>query len=57
MWLKVSRTLRGANRFINFQPIVRLVAKLIGPGPNRLRMVKLSHQLGDNTGEDDGRAV
>ena len=33
------------NRFVNVRPLVRLAAKFAGSGPNRLKMVKLSHQL------------
>jgi hypothetical protein len=33
------------NRVIHISPIVRLAAKLVGSGPNRLKMVKLSHEL------------
>lgn len=28
--------------------MVRLVAKLVGTGPNRLKMVKLSHELNND---------
>jgi hypothetical protein len=43
--LNVSRHLQFANRVINVRPVVRLVAKLVGSGPNRLKIVKLSHEL------------
>jgi len=40
-----SAPLLFTNRLINITPVVRLAAKLVGSGPNRLRMVKLSHEL------------
>jgi hypothetical protein len=43
--LNVSRHLQFANRVINVRPMVRLAAKLVGSGPNRLKIVKLSHEL------------
>jgi hypothetical protein len=33
------------NRLFNVKPIVTFAAKLVGSGPYRLRMVKLSHLL------------
>lgn len=33
------------NRVVNVRPIVSLAARLVGSGPNRLKMVKLSHEL------------
>lgn len=33
------------NRVINIRPMVSLAARLVGSGPNRLKMVKLSHEL------------
>jgi hypothetical protein len=43
--LNVSKQLQIANRIINVRPMVRLVAKLVGSGPRRLQIVKLSHEL------------
>ena len=43
--LSPNRYLKRMNRLFNVRPIVTLAAKLIGPGPYRLRMVKLSHLL------------
>jgi len=43
-----STPLIFTNRLINITPVVRLAAKLVGSGPNRLRMVKLSHELRDD---------
>ena len=40
-----TRPLKFTNRVVNIRPLVRLAAKLVGSGPNRLRMVKLSHEL------------
>ena len=31
-----------------FKPLVILAAKFMGPGPRRLRMVKLAHELDDS---------
>lgn len=36
------------NRYINVRPFVSLAAKLVGSGPSRLKMVKLSHQLNND---------
>ena len=49
--MTLIRPLQFTNKLINIRPLVRLAAKLVGTGPNRLRMVKLSHELG----EDDNR--
>jgi len=49
--MTLVRPLHLTNRLVNIRPLVRLAAKLVGSGPNRLRMVKLSHELGDG---DDG---
>jgi len=43
-----TRPLRLTNRVIPIRPLVRLAAKLVGSGPNRLRMVKLFHELGED---------
>jgi hypothetical protein len=43
----LSWPLQLANRVIDIRPLVRLTAQHVGSGPNRLRMVKLSHQLGE----------
>jgi len=34
-------------RLVVVKPLVLLAAKAIGPGPLRLKMVKLAHELGD----------
>jgi hypothetical protein len=41
-----TRRLQYTNRVVPIRPLVRLAARLVGSGPNRLRMVKLSHELG-----------
>jgi hypothetical protein len=43
-----TRPLQYTNRVVPIRPLVRLAAKLVGAGPNRLRMVKLSHELGED---------
>ena len=43
--LTVITPLKLLNRVINVRPIVCLAAKCVGSGPNRLKMVKLSHEL------------
>ena len=43
--MNTSRRLKTVNRFINVRPFVSLAAKMVGSGPTRLKMVKLSHQL------------
>jgi hypothetical protein len=43
-----TRPLQLTNRVVPIRPLVRLAAKLVGSGPNRLRMVKLSHELGED---------
>jgi len=40
-----TRPLRLTNRVVPIRALVRLAARLVGSGPNRLRMVKLSHEL------------
>jgi hypothetical protein len=46
--LNTSRRLKAMNRIINVRPVVSLAAKLVGTGPTRLKMVKLSHQLNND---------
>ena len=45
----MSWSLHAANRVVDIRPLVRLAARFAGPGPNRLKIVKLSHALGDDT--------
>jgi hypothetical protein len=47
-----ARVLRLTSGVVNarpvvFKPFVLLAARVIGPGPLRLKMVKLGHQLDD----------
>jgi hypothetical protein len=46
--MTLTRPLQFTNRVVPIRPLVRLAAKLVGSGPNRLRMVKLSHELGED---------
>ena len=41
------RTLPRTGRRVILRPFVVLAAKCLGPGPLRLQMVKLAHELGD----------
>jgi hypothetical protein len=41
------KTLQQTSRRMIVRPFVVLAAKLLGPGPMRLQMVKLAHELGD----------
>jgi hypothetical protein len=43
--MTLIKPLKFTNRVVNIRPLVRLAAKLVGSGPNRLKMVKLSHEL------------
>ena len=43
--MNFSRHVHLANKIFNVRPMVRLFAKLVGSGPNRLKIVKLSHEL------------
>ena len=46
--LNTSRRLRVMNRFVNVRPFLSMAAKFVGSGPNRLKMVKLSHELNND---------
>jgi hypothetical protein len=46
--LNASNPLKLTNRVINVRPLVRLAARLVGSGPYRLKMVKLSHELNND---------
>ena len=50
--MTLTRPLQFTNKVVPIRPLVRLAARLVGSGPNRLRMVKLSHELGE-----DGRRL
>jgi hypothetical protein len=43
--LITSQAIRITNRLINLTPVVRLAVNFVGSGPERLKMVKLSHEL------------
>jgi hypothetical protein len=43
--MNASAPVKFTSKLINVRPIVRLAARLVGSGPTRLRMVKLSHEL------------
>jgi len=43
--LNFESPLRLVNKLVGVGPVVRLAARLAGPGPNRLKMVRLSHEL------------
>jgi len=44
----VSRmAVQRTSRRLLFKPFVVLAAKCLGPGPLRLQMVRLAHELGD----------
>ena len=45
MEMNTSRRLRTVSRFMKVRPVVSFASKLVGSGPTRLKMVKLSHQL------------
>lgn len=45
----VSRNgLQRTGRKVIFKPVVLLAVRCLGPGPLRLEMVKLAHDLGDS---------
>jgi len=39
------RTLQTAPARVSLKPFVRLAVRVLGPGPQRLRMVKFLHEL------------
>ncbi len=43
--LRVIRKANGTAGSILFRPFVVLAARVLGPGPTRLRLVKLAHNL------------
>jgi hypothetical protein len=45
MEIETSRRLKTVSRFINVRRFVSFASKLVGSGPARLNMVKLSHEL------------
>ncbi|MGH7763744.1 MAG: hypothetical protein ACREOM_04935 [Candidatus Dormibacteraceae bacterium] len=45
--MQARRTLYRTNGSVIVKPLVVLVARVLGPGPLRLKMVKLAHDLSD----------
>ena len=43
--MNASSRFRVMNRVVNVRPIVSFVSKHVGSGPNRLKMVRLWHDL------------
>jgi hypothetical protein len=39
------------NDMVSLRPLVILAIKMMGPGPRRLEMVKLAHDMNDGRGE------
>lgn len=46
--LTASTPLKLMNRVINVRPLVVIAARLVGSGPYRLKMVRLSHELNND---------
>lgn len=46
--MTASTPLKLMNRVVNVRPLVSLAAKLVGSGPSRLKMVRLSHELNND---------
>jgi hypothetical protein len=44
---RVIRKVRDAARIVLVKLLVVLAARVLGPGPTRLRLVKLAHNLGE----------
>ena len=47
MGARVRRLTSEMVRAVVVRPLVLLAARVMGPGPLRLKMVKLAHDLGD----------
>ena len=45
------RALHMTNGLVNVRPFVVLAARVMGPGPIRLKLVKLAHELDGDRGE------
>ena len=43
--MNASSPVRFMNRVVNVRPMVSLVSRFVGAGPNRLKMVRLWHDL------------
>ena len=46
--MRFDSSLKLVNRLVGVGPVVRLAARFVGSGPNRLKMVRLSHELRHN---------
>ena len=46
--MHARRTLYRTNGSVIVKPLVVLAARVLGPGPLRLRLVKLAHELSDS---------
>jgi hypothetical protein len=46
--MEARRPLYIAPARVSLRPMVRLAVKVLGPGPLRLRLVKFSHELGND---------
>jgi hypothetical protein len=47
MRMDARRALQRTGKRVIVRPVVVLAAKCLGPGPLRLQMVKLAHELGE----------
>jgi hypothetical protein len=47
---RALRRVNGAASVVLVKPLVVLAARVLGPGPTRLRLVKLAHHLGGPAG-------
>lgn len=45
---RAIRKVNGAATVVFVKPLVVMAARVLGPGPTRLRLVKLAHHLGQN---------
>lgn len=48
--MAAPRALKLTNEVVNVPQFVVLAAKVVGPGPLRLELVKLPHELSDDRG-------
>lgn len=47
---RAIRRVNGTAGLVLFKPLVVMAARVLGPGPTRLRLVKLAHNLGGRGG-------
>jgi hypothetical protein len=45
---RAIRKVNGSASHFLVKPVVVMAARVLGPGPTRLRLVKLAHNLGQN---------